>query len=186
MPGRRRGRFSEPSWTQGRWRSARGFHRAHGQAPLALTGNGRTEGGLTTEQSFMNDNACATADRDALFDAFAAELTRAAYHVALRHGAAGTWLDLQLELWQALAVTVKQWGRKSPPDQVPRGSPDLSTGCVYYSFDIWARWRAGNRVVSQIRHVDVHAGSDVSPDFTASATEQRPASAKPFHYQRPK
>jgi hypothetical protein len=65
---------------------------------------------------FMNDNARATTDRDALLDNLAAELTRAAYHVALRLGAAGTWLDLELELWQALASTVEQWGRKSSPD----------------------------------------------------------------------
>ena len=71
----------------------------------------------------MNDNARATADRDALYDNFAVELTRAAYDVALRHEAAGTWLDLQLDLWQALADTVKQWGRKSSPDQVPLGPP---------------------------------------------------------------
>jgi hypothetical protein len=62
----------------------------------------------------MKDNAGATADRDALLDTFVAELTRAAYHVALRHGAAGTWLDLQLDLWQALADTVKQWGGWRP------------------------------------------------------------------------
>ena len=125
----------------------------------------------------MNDNACATADRDALFDAFAAELTRTAYHVALRHGAADTWLDLQLDLWQALADTVKQWGRKSPPSQVLLDSPGLSPDHVY-SYDIWAEWREGGRVVSQMRHVDMHAGSDVNVDFTVSAREQRPASAK--------
>jgi hypothetical protein len=73
----------------------------------------------------MNDNARATADRDALLDNLAAELARAAYHVALRHGAAGTWLDLELELWQALLDTVEQWGRKSYPGQVPLGSPGL-------------------------------------------------------------
>jgi hypothetical protein len=66
----------------------------------------------------MNDNTRAT-DRDALLDTFAAELTRAAYHVALRHGAAGAWLDLQLDLWQALADTVQQWRRQSSPGQVP-------------------------------------------------------------------
>jgi hypothetical protein len=66
---------------------------------------------------FMNDNARATADGDALFDTFAAELTRAAYHVALRHGAADTWLDLELDLWHALADVVQQWGRKSSPGQ---------------------------------------------------------------------
>jgi hypothetical protein len=63
----------------------------------------------------MNDDAHA-ADGDALLDTFAAELTHAAYHVALRHGAAaGAWLELELELWQALTDTVKQWGRDSSP-----------------------------------------------------------------------
>jgi hypothetical protein len=73
----------------------------------------------------MNDNARASTDRDALLDNFAAELTRAAYQVALRHGATGTWLDLELDLWRAVADAVKQWGRQSPPGQVPPGSPDL-------------------------------------------------------------
>jgi carbon storage regulator len=41
------------------------------------------------------------------FDDLAAELTRAAYHVALQHGRAGTWLDLELELWRALSDVVK-------------------------------------------------------------------------------
>ncbi len=40
---------------------------------------------------------------------FTAELTRAAYAVALRHGARDKWLDLQLELWKALQETVKKW-----------------------------------------------------------------------------
>jgi hypothetical protein len=62
----------------------------------------------------MNDNAGATADQDALRDAFVAELTYAAYQVALQHGGAGTWFDLQLDLWKALADTVKLWGRSSP------------------------------------------------------------------------
>jgi hypothetical protein len=56
----------------------------------------------------MNDNHHATRDRDTLLDNFAAELTRAAYSVALRHGTAGAWLDLELDLWRALADTVKQ------------------------------------------------------------------------------
>jgi hypothetical protein len=73
----------------------------------------------------MKDNARATADRDALLDTFVAELTRVAYHVALRHGTAGMWLDLQLDLWQALADTVQQWERQSSPGQVPLGSPGL-------------------------------------------------------------
>ena len=63
----------------------------------------------------MNDNVRATADRDTLLETFVAELTRAAYYVALRHGAAGGWLDLQLDLWQALADTVRQWDGNPPP-----------------------------------------------------------------------
>jgi hypothetical protein len=73
----------------------------------------------------MNDNARTTADRDALLDTFAAELTRAAYHVALRYGTAGSWLDLELDHWRARADTVKRWGRKAAPGQGPLGSADL-------------------------------------------------------------
>ena len=66
----------------------------------------------------MNGDVGPHGNRDALLETLVAELTRAAYHVALRHGAAGTWLDLQLDLWQALADTVKQWGRKSSQTEV--------------------------------------------------------------------
>ena len=40
---------------------------------------------------------------------FVAELAVAVYPVALRHKADAEWLDLQLELWQTLAQTVKTW-----------------------------------------------------------------------------
>jgi hypothetical protein len=73
----------------------------------------------------MSDSASATADREALLDTFVAELTRAAYDVALRHRAAATWLELELDLWRALADSVKQWGRKSSPVQVPLASSGL-------------------------------------------------------------
>src|SRR5262249_53637603 len=68
----------------------------------------RKTSNMAALKPFMNDTYRATADRDVLLEAFAAELTSAAYHVALRHGA-GTWLDLQLHLWHALADTVEQW-----------------------------------------------------------------------------
>jgi hypothetical protein len=70
---------------------------------------------FTTERLFMNDKCRATGDRDAL-DNFAAELTRVAYYVALRHGTAGTWIDLQLDLWQTLGDAIQQWEREPPPD----------------------------------------------------------------------
>jgi len=42
----------------------------------------------------------------ALLVTFAADLTDAAYSVALRHGIAGSWIDLQLEVWRAIARRV--------------------------------------------------------------------------------
>jgi hypothetical protein len=44
--------------------------------------------------------------RDAFDEDWAAELTTAAYVVALRHCATNQWLDLQLELWRALSAAV--------------------------------------------------------------------------------
>ena len=55
-----------------------------------------------------------TVDRDALLETFAAELAVAAYRVALRTRTQGTWLDLELDIWRALADTVKTWGRELP------------------------------------------------------------------------
>jgi lysozyme family protein len=55
-----------------------------------------------------------------LLENFAAELTRAAYFVALRHGMAGSWINVELGLWKALAETVKKWARERPP----AGPPD--------------------------------------------------------------
>jgi len=46
-------------------------------------------------------------------EGFAAELTLAAYRVALETRTWGTWLDLELDLWRALADTVKTWGESS-------------------------------------------------------------------------
>jgi hypothetical protein len=61
----------------------------------------------------MNDRTV-VADAHRASEAFAAELTAAAYPVALRHGVGGKWLDLELELWRVLTETVKKWERKSP------------------------------------------------------------------------
>src|SRR5579864_5057224 len=74
----------------------------------------RIESGLTTEQLFMSDNHGTFCNRDILLENFAAELTRAAYAVALRHGLEDKWLDLELELWKALKVTVKKRGQEPP------------------------------------------------------------------------
>jgi hypothetical protein len=51
-------------------------------------------------------------NRDELLECFAAELTAAAYRVALLAKTQATWLDLELDLWSALADTVTTWGRE--------------------------------------------------------------------------
>ena len=60
-------------------------------------------------------------DRNALFETLAAELTLAAYRVALRTRTEGTWLDLELDLWRALADTAKTWGEGIVPSSKTSG-----------------------------------------------------------------
>jgi hypothetical protein len=59
----------------------------------------------------MNGDFRTPSNRDARFETLAAELTLAAYRVALRTRTQGTWLDLELDLWRALAETVKGQSR---------------------------------------------------------------------------
>jgi hypothetical protein len=47
------------------------------------------------------------------FDDFVADLTEAAYPVALRHKGAEAWLDLELDLWRVMAQTVKKWEQRA-------------------------------------------------------------------------
>jgi hypothetical protein len=42
---------------------------------------------------------------------FAAELTEAAFPVALKHGVTSNWLDKKLDLWRAMTRTVREWER---------------------------------------------------------------------------
>jgi len=59
-------------------------------------------------------NAQATTEESVPFlETLAAELTDAAYPIALRHGIAGSWVDLELNLWKVLTATVCKWGRES-------------------------------------------------------------------------
>ena len=62
----------------------------------------------------MKGNRNTASDLEIRLEEFTAELTNAAYAVALRHGARDKWLDLQLELWKALKETVKKWEQESP------------------------------------------------------------------------
>jgi carbon storage regulator CsrA len=55
-----------------------------------------------------------TGETDAV-ETLAAELTEAAYFVALRHGVVDdTWIDMKLDLWEAMADTVRKWLRELP------------------------------------------------------------------------
>jgi hypothetical protein len=60
----------------------------------------------------MSSNHDAARNGDALLENFAAQLTSAAYSVALRHGMAGSWIKVELGLWSALAETVQKWARE--------------------------------------------------------------------------
>jgi len=45
-------------------------------------------------------------------DSLVAQLTEAAYPVALRHGGKGSWVDLELDLWKALGQALQKWERE--------------------------------------------------------------------------
>jgi hypothetical protein len=57
----------------------------------------------------MNGSNGATGNRDQVLEALAAELTQAAYAVALRQETPASWIDLELDLWRALGETVQKW-----------------------------------------------------------------------------
>jgi hypothetical protein len=100
--------------------------RKHGErmvAPLpSIRGNDLTKSSLTTERPFMSDNHGAASNRDSLLENLVAELTSAAYCMALRQGIKGSWLDLQLGLWRGLSEMVHKGDRELPP---ARSAPDF-------------------------------------------------------------
>jgi len=63
----------------------------------------------------MSDIPDTARDRDARLENFAAELTRAVYPLVLRRGLKGSWIKVELDLWRALAETIKKWARQQPP-----------------------------------------------------------------------
>jgi hypothetical protein len=65
----------------------------------------------------MNREFKTRVDRDDALQSLAAELTLAAYRVALGTLTGGTWLDLELGLWRALADTVETWETQLPRSQ---------------------------------------------------------------------
>jgi hypothetical protein len=63
----------------------------------------------------MSDNHGAFCKRDTPLENFAAELTSAAYFSALRRGMRCSWIKVELDLWEAVAETVKKWTGEWPP-----------------------------------------------------------------------
>jgi hypothetical protein len=61
----------------------------------------------------MNASKTPARRREEALENFAAELTEAAYPVALRRGVGDRWLDLELELWKVLNEAVRKWDRQA-------------------------------------------------------------------------
>jgi hypothetical protein len=60
----------------------------------------------------MNNAHTTQSDEDVLLDTFAAELTDAAYPIALKYGVMGSSLDLELEIWKTLTELVHKRGHE--------------------------------------------------------------------------
>jgi hypothetical protein len=58
----------------------------------------------------MNNEHTTQNDQDVLLDTFAAELTEAAYPIALKYGVLGSSVDLELEIWKTLTDLVHKRG----------------------------------------------------------------------------
>ena len=80
----------------------------------------------------MNEEPKTPVDRDTPLGSLAAELTLAAYRVALRTRTEGTWLDLELALWRAMADTIRtregEWPRCPPADRDEDHDPAVLAG----------------------------------------------------------
>jgi hypothetical protein len=66
----------------------------------------------------MDKQQVLNSEQDADLDRFAAELTDAAYPVALKYGVSGAYIDLELEIWKALTELVRRRGREVLPRNV--------------------------------------------------------------------
>jgi hypothetical protein len=77
----------------------------------------------------MNDNERADREQDRALERLAADLTDTAYAIALRHGAGGSWIDLELELWKALTGALREWaGRNRRVEMRLGGRTPTSSG----------------------------------------------------------
>jgi hypothetical protein len=60
----------------------------------------------------MNNTPETMREQDELLDTFAAELTVAAYPIALKYGVSGSSLDLELEIWKTFIELLHRRGRE--------------------------------------------------------------------------
>jgi len=60
----------------------------------------------------MNGTNGAAGDWHRSLESFVAELTEATYPIVLRHGAAGCWVDLELDIRRILYETLEKKGRQ--------------------------------------------------------------------------
>src|SRR5947207_11401504 len=87
------------------------------------------------------------ADQNTVAESLAAELTSAAYPVLLRGGLGGSWVELELGLWKALAKTVGKWAQELPQIGSPADAADwrerlvagLTDGAVFVAREQRAR-----------------------------------------------
>ncbi len=56
----------------------------------------------------MRTNGASSAEDEVFLDNATAQLTEAAYCVALKRGGEGSWIELKLDLWNALIDTVRK------------------------------------------------------------------------------
>jgi hypothetical protein len=85
--------------------------RLKGDWPATREVAGRTKTMLFEKRISMNEKHRTRRNRDALLENFAAELTDAAYPIALKHGVRGSSLDLELEMWKKLSEVVRSHRR---------------------------------------------------------------------------
>jgi len=70
---------------------------------------------LSSRFSMMEEppmNLMTKHDEPPNLESLVAELTEAAYPVALRHRGRGSWVDLELDLWRALEQVLCKWQRQ--------------------------------------------------------------------------
>ncbi len=67
---------------------------------------------MNAQQHQPHEERTLPANPESALDAFAAELTDAAYPIALKYGVSGSSVDLELEIWKKFTEMVRERGRE--------------------------------------------------------------------------